>query len=391
MTGRPIRVLELRSVRGTGGGPEKTILLGASRADRTRFHVTVCYLRDARDEVFAVDEYARRAGVGYHEIVERHSFDLSAWAALRRLAQTEAIDIVHAHEYKTDLLAWWLARKEGCVPLATAHGWTGRSELERLLYYPIDKRILARFPLLIAVSSEIRGELLRAGARPDRVVTVLNGIDAEAFQRNPSERARHRAAHGVEGDALVVGSVGRLEPQKRFDLLIEAFAQARHRLPDRNLMLLIAGEGSERTSLARTIERLGLSAVCRLLGHQTDIRSLHHAFDFFVQSSDYEGTPNAVLEAMALETPVVATDAGGTREVLRPGLDGMIVPCGDVGALVEAILEAILDTRVTAKRVATARARVESELSFDTRTRRVEAIYAELASGRRTTGEDAAS
>jgi glycosyltransferase involved in cell wall biosynthesis len=92
---------------------------------------------------------------------------------------------------------------------------------------------------------------------------------------------------------------------------------------------------------------------------------------------------------MALETPVVATDAGGTREVLRPGVDGVIVPCGDVGALVEAILEAILDSQATARRVATARARVENELSFDTRTRRVEAIYAELASVRSAAFKDA--
>src|SRR5579872_6172619 len=102
---RPIRVLELRSVRGTGGGPEKTILLGAKRTDRRRFAVTVCYLRDRRDDAFAVANRAEVRDVDYVEIPERHSFDPSVWPALRKLVRERRIDIVHAHEYKSDLLA----------------------------------------------------------------------------------------------------------------------------------------------------------------------------------------------------------------------------------------------------------------------------------------------
>ena len=79
---RPIRILELRSVRGTGGGPEKTILFGAALANR-RFHVTVCYLRDRRDRAFGVTDKAEQAGVDYIEVLERHSFDPSIWFALR--------------------------------------------------------------------------------------------------------------------------------------------------------------------------------------------------------------------------------------------------------------------------------------------------------------------
>src|SRR5262245_54089408 len=103
---RPIRILELRSVRGTGGGPEKTILLGAARSDPAQFAVTVCYIRDRRDAVFAIDHKAGQLEVDYVEIHERNSFDPSIWPALKRLVREKRIDIVHAHEYKTDLLAW---------------------------------------------------------------------------------------------------------------------------------------------------------------------------------------------------------------------------------------------------------------------------------------------
>src|SRR3989442_15253236 len=107
---KPIRVLELRSVRGTGGGPEKTILSGAARANRSRLAVTVCYLRDARDDAFSVDARARELPIEYIEIRERHSFDLRVWPVLRRTIAERRIDIVHAHEYKTDAYALALAR-----------------------------------------------------------------------------------------------------------------------------------------------------------------------------------------------------------------------------------------------------------------------------------------
>jgi len=187
----------------------------------------------------------------------------------------------------------------------------------------------------------------------------------------------------MERDSYVIGTVGRLEPQKRFDLLIDAFASLHARQP--KLKLLIAGDGSLARTLQAQIERLGLTGSCTLLGHRTDIADLHHAFDLFVQSSDYEGTPNAVLEAMALETPIVATSAGGSAEIVRDRIDGLIVRPGDVPALTAAIREAIGGGDATADRVRSARHRVETDLSFDTRMRSVEAIYVDLMQRHSTT------
>jgi len=109
--------------------------------------------------------------------------------------------------------------------------------------------------------------------------------------------------------------------------------------------------------------------------------SLHDALPI---SSDYEGTSNAVLEAMALETPVVATAAGGTTDIVTPDHDGLIVPCGDVEALVRAIDYALRDPAGTRTRVDRARRRIEDTLSFDQRTAAVERIYLELAERRST-------
>ena len=376
MAARPVRVLELRSVRGTGGGPEKTILLGAAMADPARAQVTVCYLRDQRDAVFGIDQRAAASGVDYVEIAERHSFDPAVWPKLRRLIRERQIDLVHAHDYKTDILALLLAKSTGVAALSTVHGWTGHSARERLCYYPADKKVLARFPRLIAVSSEIGRELTRHGADPSKITTVLNGIDPKQFRRDRSQIAAARAALGLQPDDIAIGAVGRLEPQKRFDLLIEAFAAVHASRP--NTRLFIVGDGSLRDPLAHQVRSLGLDNCCTLVGHTEDVRPSHHAFDLFVQSSDYEGTPNAVLEALALETPVVATDAGGTAELMHDGVHGRIVPVGRVDRLIHAVQQALGDPVGARTMADRARSRVEGELSFEARVRRVETIYTEM-------------
>jgi len=337
----------------------------------------VCYIRDRRDDVFTIDERAARLPVDYVEILERHSFDPSIWPALRRLTRERRIDIVHSHDYKTNFYAWLLAKVEPVVPLATLHGYTGLSSRERL-YYAVDKRIVSRFPLTIAVSDDLRRELVRTGSHPDRVVRVLNGIDDRLFRRDDSLRSHARALLELGPSDMVVGTVGRLAHQKRFDVLIQAFHELCRRRRHDALRLVIVGDGSLRRTLEQECARLAVPNV-RLVGHRDDVVLLHHAFDVFVQSSDYEGTPNAVLEAMALGTPIVATDVGGTTELVTPDVHGLIVPAREPAAIAEAIERTFADTEATRRRVAAARRRVETELSFRARMSAVEHIYDTLA------------
>lgn len=374
-TGR-LRVLELRSALGPGGGPEKTILQGARQQPGSDIATTVCYIRDLRDRRHDLRARAEEVGVDYIEVHEANSFDPFVIKRLVAVIRRGGFSIVHAHDYKTDLFGLILARLTPVVPFATAHGWTGHSRREHALYYPADKRLLARYPRVVAVSSEIRDELLRTGSRPEAVRVVLNGIDAERFKRMPEQECAARARLGISPGDLVVGSVGRLEPQKRFDLLIEAIARLHQQRPD--VRLLIAGEGTMRGQLESRAEATGLRERCMLLGHTSDIPGLHHAFDMFVQSSDYEGTPNAVLEAMAMGTPVVATDAGGTAELVIDGVHGRIVPRGSAPRLADAILELMTSPGRRAQYVSAARLRVEGELSFSARMQKIHALYRDL-------------
>ena len=375
---RPTRVLELRSVRGTGGGPDKTILLGTAQTDRSRFVVTVCYLRDRRDPDFTIDQRARDLGLDYTEILERHSFDPSIWTQAAKLVREGRYDIIHAHDYKTNLLAWFLARRLKVVPLSTVHGWFGLDKFRERIYYAADRRVLASFPRVVAVSGPLKTQLVRAGCRADRIDVIPNGIDHQLFKRDPAKVAAARDRLGLKPGEVAIGAIGRLERQKRFDLLMEAVAALHSR--HGKLKLFIAGEGSARDRLSSVRDQLGLQESCVFLGHQPDIIGLHHAFDLFVQASDDEGSPNVVLEAMALETPVVATDVGGTGDLINSGTHGLLVRPGDLEALRDAIGQALSDPAAMQRCAMAARGRIERELSFTRRMARVEAIYDQLVS-----------
>jgi glycosyltransferase involved in cell wall biosynthesis len=235
---------------------------------------------------------------------------------------------------------------------------------------------MTRFPLVIAVSEEIKETLMRAGVGPERIEVVLNAIDPAASVRRREQDATARAALDLPADATVIGAVGRLDPLKNFSMLIEVFERLARQHPA--LILVIAGEGDARGALQRQADSTGLGARIRLLGHRADIAQVHHALDLFVQSSDREGTPNAVLEAMAFENSVVATAAGGTAEIARHGREAFIVPCGDPAGLEAALREAIQNPEDARARAVAARRRVESELSFEARMKKVERLCEQL-------------
>ena len=371
---RPLRILELREADGPGGGPEKTILYGASLSDPGRFQIKVCYIRAVDDSCTSIAERAQKWGVDYCELRQRGKFDLGLWRQLAALVEREQFDLVHAHEYKTTFLTYLLARRQNIVPFATTHGWgAGHSFQERRVYYPLERRLFRKFPVVISVSSVITGQLIETGVPAERIHTIPNAVDPQQFRPQPSQRQATRTAWGVSDDDVVIGAVGRLEPEKQFGGLIEVFAELT--AGSRNFRLLIAGEGSQRQQLQQRIDQCGLGDSCKLLGHCDNIVEFYAGLDLFVQSSSSEGTPNVVLEAMAMEVPVVVTNAGGTTDLFATGREGWVVPVLDMPALKRALQEALQDPAERDRRKTAARKHVETALSFERRTRKLEELY----------------
>ncbi|RIK74266.1 MAG: hypothetical protein DCC67_16820 [Planctomycetota bacterium] len=377
---RPIRVMVIRSITGAGGGADKIILRTAAIGARRGLQMTLCAIHGRRDREFDLPQRAARAGAELIAIAQRWPGDPRVFARLDQVAREGSFDVIDSHDYKANFYALRLRRRYGVPIVSTAHGYTGNSLRERGLYYPLDKRNLRRFDAVIGVSSDLCEELARCGVARSRLSVVLNGVDAQRYRCDDSIRAEVRRRLGVGEQDVLIGSAGRVERQKRFDLLIDAFAGLAARRPQ--LRLVIAGAGSLLESLRARAARLGLGDRCRLIGHHGNMLRLYQAFDLFVQSSEYEGTPTVLVEAMAMQIPIVATDVGGTTELARPAEDALIVPPHDVGALAAAIELALSDPIETSKRVARARQRTEQELSLDHRTHRLIEIYRQVITER---------
>jgi len=366
----PIRILELRSALGSGGGPEKTILVGAAQVDPSRFSVTVTYIRDLRDREFDLDQRARDLGVDFRPMTERSSFDPGVFNQLYRLIRELKIDIVHAHDYKTNILALPVCSFAGAIPLSTAHGWAGVSTKEQL-YYRLDRWVMARYPLVVAVSAAIKSSLVESGADPARVQVLHNAVDTEVFRAEQEAGKELRRDLQIPAESVVLGAVGRLSPEKRFDLLLELTAKL-------GVCAVLVGDGPDRGPLEEQARELGISDRVLFLGYRSDAMECHQIFDVYVQTSDTEGVPNAVLEAMSLEVPVVATNVGGTPELIEDGAHGLLVPAGDVDQLARAVRETVDNPESAATRIKNARARVKRRFSFSRRMEQLEKIYEEL-------------
>lgn len=372
----PLRVMVVRGVDGAGGGADQIILRNAERIDPAQVRMSLCFLRHQDDHEFDFDRRAAALQLDYHEVRHRGACDTRVWAQLRQLAEALQPQLIHSHEYKSNFYATCLARHLGVPRLATAHGWTGDSWRERAVYYPGDKRLLRYFSGVIAVSDEIRQELIRTGTPAERIRVLLNGVDPEQYRRQSDTRRRVRGELGLSDNHLVLGAVGRVERQKRFDLLLDAFGDLRRDHVDARLV--IAGEGSLLNALGADVRRRGWTQIVHLLGHCPQMLQTYQAFDVLVQSSDYEGTPTVIVEAMALEIPVVATDVGGTSQLITHDQHGLLVPRRRPDLLAQAIRQTLSDAQATARRVAAARHRVETELNFARRLVKLQDIYREL-------------
>lgn len=144
------------------------------------------------------------------------------------------------------------------------------------------------------------------------------------------------------------------------------------------MRLYICGTGSKDDEIRACIERLQLGDIVTMLGHRSDMKELYQGFDLFVQSSDYEGTPTVLVEAMACRLAVVATDVGGTTQLARHEKETLIVQRRDPQALAQAISRALSDEQETLQRVNAGQDRVEKELSFARRMALLQNIYAEV-------------
>jgi glycosyltransferase involved in cell wall biosynthesis len=288
-----------------------------------------------------------------------------------RVLRHEHVDLIHSHGYRADLIALavsWFLR----VPaVSTCHGFTS-IDRRLALYSRLNVLLLRRFAQVIAVSARMRDDLLGEGLHPDKVALVTNAVETVGDSTMQSERHATRARLGIVDQEFVLGSVGRLSEEKGVHHLLDALAL---RAPDHPWRLVIIGDGPRRDELEEMVRRAGLSERVIFAGFQSDVSPWYAAMDVFVLPSLTEGTPMALLEAMARRIPVVASAVGGVPAIISSGVNGLLVPPADTRALSDAIRMMADSGGLRQALSAAGQATVLERYNVSTWVNRVRAVY----------------
>lgn len=368
-------VLDARVVTGAGGGPEKTILNSPRFLGPAGYRMLCAYMHPPGDPGFeSLRGRAEALGAPLLSVPDRGAWDLGVLRRMLAICRRERVAIWHGHDYKSNLIGLLLRPLWPMRLVTTVHGWVQQTR-RTPLYYAVDRLCLPRYERVLSVSDDLHARCLAVGVPPGRCLLLENAIDTAQYARRVG-RAEAKGRLGIPPGRLVVGAVGRLSAEKGFDLLIRVAGDLL--AAGRDLTLLIAGEGDERSRLEAQIAALGLADRVRLLGFQSDVIPLFEAMDAFALSSLREGLPNVVLEAMALGVPVVATRVAGVPRLIRDGEDGLLVEPGSAGELSRALGRLLDDAGLRLRLGDAGRVAVESGHDFASRMRQLAVLYDEL-------------
>jgi glycosyltransferase involved in cell wall biosynthesis len=298
------------------------------------------------------------------------------------VVRQRGFDLIHSHGYRADVfglaVAWWCR-----LPIvSTCHGFIGNDARLRF-YNALDRQVLRRFTRVIAVSARMKEDLVAEGVSAERIHVIANAVAEAPREERARTRRDVRSTLEITDDEFVLGYVGRLSEEKGVHYLIDAFASLR---PEQSrTRLLIVGDGPRRHELEHQAHERGVASRVTFTGFQSDTSRWYSAMDAFVLPSLTEGTPMALLEAMAYRLPVIASAVGGVPAMLSDRENGILVPPGDVAQLCQAMQTL---TTTPALRDTLSEAGVRSVLGrYDVRSwiRSVRDVYAQSLADRART------
>jgi glycosyltransferase involved in cell wall biosynthesis len=369
---RPLSVLWV--IKGLGaGGAERLLVQSARYRDASRIAPAVAYLMPEKSTLAASLESLGCRPVRCLDA--RSSWDPLWIARLRGMIREGDYDVVHIH---SPLVAVGARLAVRSLPprsrpriVVTEHNlWSSHAPLTRLA----DRLTAGRAETHLAVSAAVRDSLPPSIRRRTRVLRY--GVDAAELRREAGPRAEQRRLLGIADDEILIGTVANLRATKGYPDLLQAAREVVDRVP--KVRFVAVGRGPMEDELRARHHELGLGAHFTFLGYRPDAVRLMSAFDVFCLASHYEGLPIALMEALALGLPVVATDVGGVGELVTDGKDALLVPAREPAQLAEALVTLALFPARRSELSAAAVARSET-LDAPRAVRDIEAVYAEVA------------
>lgn len=342
------------------GGPERQMLeLAKSLSDR----VETVFMSFSEGGLCR-DFLSRASDLGFRT-VELQADTPNVLAAASELAEKSKqhdAEVVFCEGYKPDLVGLVASRRLEVPVASISRGWTSETWRVRI-YESLDRLALKYLDHVVCVSQEQAQRVQNAGVPKDQTTVIKNAVRAERFDAGPCSKVRESLLKLFpKRPQLLIGSAGRLSPEKGFEIFIESAKHVVSQVP--NAGFAIFGDGALRDELQSQIRSLGLEDHVILAGFRDDLDSVIPNLDLFVLSSYTEGLPNVVLEALAASVPVVATSVGGTPEVFEHGVQGYLVPPGDAQKLGQSIAGLLLDEEKRGSMAATGRPHVDARFSF---------------------------
>jgi glycosyltransferase involved in cell wall biosynthesis len=332
--GRPVRVVQILA-SGTSGGAQEHVYSLLARLDRSRYLASVISLSPGSAE-------RRIARLGYPVHVLDEPDDAIAVGAVAALLADLRPEVVHNHMYRAELVGTRaaLALAEAGRPRPYIVGTVHSSRVRSPEDHEVLRRLTPRMDRLIAVSRAIEQKIAQERPSAVPVSLIYNGVDLVRYNHT-DPCCTLREEYGLPEAAQIVGVVARLEPEKGHPTLLEAWPSVLRRVP--LARLLVVGEGSRRSELEAQAAALGLDGTVVFTGRRDDVPAVTAALDVAVLPSYREAQGLAILEAMALSRPVVASAVGGIPEMIENGRTGLLVPPHDAAALADAIVRLLTD------------------------------------------------
>jgi len=371
-----LAVIEASSVT----GPAKNLIdfakLARELPPTERIETSVAtFERESASRPDAFMEAVREAGIPIFSIVQRSVADRRAISGLREAFHRFTPDIVQTHAVKGHFLMRMSGLNAERPWIAFHHGYTF-TDLKMRAYNQLDRWSLRGASRIVTVSAAFERQLRSQGTPPQRISVLHNAIDSHWMSGLPDATGL-RAALGFASEDRVVLTVGRLSQEKAHTDLVLAMKRLGELTPQIPARLIIVGEGPERDRIQQTARACGLTDNVTLAGFVRDPRPYYAIADVVVLSSLTEGSPNALLEAMAARVPVVATAVGGIPEIVQDQESALLVPSREPEALASAIAATFADPAATSRRVAAARALIETRHSPEARAAQLVKIYQE--------------
>jgi len=358
---------------GTVGGAENFVLSLCRHHDNRHFEIIVCIL-------FSEGEVSDQiAAEGYEVLVLNmaNGFDFSKAMRLISLIRKKKIDIINIHG-QNPLGKLFSILGFPPVIIHTDHGTTMNSPTKRRQRVVRFNRILNPFiNHFIAISKGMRQSLkIREKVRENKITLIYNGVDVDTISKTSCNAKDLKKSLNIPSNIPVIGTVGRLVPEKQYLLLLKSFSILQKQGIE--FIALIAGDGPEKSAIETLVQKMGLNKQVQLLGQRNDVILLLELMDIFVFSSGGEAFSITLLEAMAKAKPVVAYDVEGVNEAIVTNQTGFLVPFGDVEAFAQKI-EYLLELPEVAEQMGqSAYERVCTHFDLKRNINKIEKLYKNL-------------